>query len=159
MGVAGSGKTTVGRLLARRCGAAFVEADDHHPPHNVAKMTAGIPLTDDDRRPWLGAIGVRLTDTGQEPVVVSCSALKRAYRDFLRSYRSGIWFVHLAIDETEARARVAARPGHFMPVSLIASQFAILEPLTAAEAGTTIDASLSPEHIVHALMDDRTPAY
>lgn len=147
MGVTGCGKTTVGTLLARRLGVPYLEADDFHPPANVAKMRAGFPLTDGDRQPWLAAIAARITTgTGPRPVV-SCSALKRRYRDQLRQADPRAWFLHLLISEAAASRRVAARPGHFMPQSLVASQLADLEPLQD-EAGLAIGATQPPEDIV-----------
>jgi len=149
MGVTGCGKTVVGRLLAQRLGVPYLEADDFHPAANVAKMKAGTPLTDEDRRPWLAAIAKRIADdTGPRPVV-SCSALKRRYRDLLRQADPRIWFLHLVVDEQTASRRVAARPGHFMPASLVPSQLADLEPLQD-EAGLAVDATQPAEDIVAA---------
>jgi gluconokinase len=145
MGVAGCGKTTVGRLLADRLATPYAEADSFHPVGNVKKMTEGIPLTDQDREPWLKSIADRIGRDGR--LVVSCSALKRAYRDILRQADSRTWFLHLAIDRETAAARVAGRAAHFMPVSLVDSQFADLEPLRD-EAGLTVDASRRPEEII-----------
>ncbi|RSS97676.1 gluconokinase [Streptomyces sp. WAC05292] len=146
MGVAGTGKTTVGGLLAEALGVPFAEGDDHHPPVNVAKMTAGIPLDDEDRRPWLDAIAARLRErppgTG---AVVSCSALRRAYRDRLRAAVPEAVFVHLAGDRRLIRDRMAARTGHFMPAALLDSQFAALEPLGPDEPGAVVDVSGTPE--------------
>jgi gluconokinase len=147
MGVTGCGKTTVGRLLAQRLGVPFFEADDLHPAANVAKMRAGISLTDADRQPWLAAIAERIAPgTGPSPVV-SCSALKRRYRDLLRQANPRTWFLHLVIDEAAASQRVGARPGHFMPASLVPSQLADLEPLQG-EAGLAVDATQPPKDIV-----------
>ncbi|CAL9609033.1 Gluconokinase [Streptomyces sp. enrichment culture] len=146
MGVAGTGKTTVGRLLAKALGLPFAEGDDHHPPANVAKMTAGIPLDDDDRRPWLDAVAARLG--GRPPgtgAVVSCSALRRAYRDRLRAAVPEAVFVHLAGDRRLIEGRIAARTGHFMPPALLDSQFAVLEPLGPDEPGAVVDVSGTPE--------------
>ncbi|MFD8410356.1 MULTISPECIES: gluconokinase [unclassified Streptomyces] len=146
MGVTGTGKTTVGRLLAGALGVPYTEGDDLHPPANVAKMSAGVPLDDEDRRPWLDAIGDVLrrlpADRG---AVVSCSALKRAYRDRLRAAAPDAVFVHLTGDRTLIGRRVAARTGHFMPALLLDSQFAVLEPLQADETGVAVDVSGSPE--------------
>lgn len=147
MGVSGSGKTTVGLALAAALGRDFAEGDDFHPPANVAKMAAGTPLDDDDRGPWLDAIGGWLA-ARSEPAVVSCSALKRAYRDRLRGFAPGILFVHLVVDPATVRARVAGREGHFMPASLVGSQFEALEPLGADEPGIAVDASLPVGEIV-----------
>lgn len=129
MGVSGSGKTTVGRALAAHDGLAFVDGDDLHPAANVAKMQAGHPLDDEDRWPWLDRVAATLADGAASPagIVVACSALKRAYRDRLRAGAPGVRFVLLDLDEAEALARVAHRAHHYMPASLVASQFATLE--------------------------------
>lgn len=150
MGVAGTGKTTVGQLLGRHLGVPYAEADSFHPPANIAKMTAGQALDDDDRYPWLAAIAewIRTQGSAGNGGVVSCSALKRRYRDLLRETYTRIWFLHLAADRDLILARVAGRSGHFMPVSLVDSQFQALEPLQPDEAGLSIDASATPEGIV-----------
>lgn len=138
MGVTGCGKTTVGASLARRLGMPFADADEFHSASNVAKMSAGIPLDDADRWPWLRAVGTWLAaqDGGG---VVSCSALRRAYRDALRERAPDAFFVHLHGDRETVRRRVAGRAGHFMPASLVDSQFAALEPLAADEHGVVLD--------------------
>ncbi|CAL9413238.1 Gluconokinase [Actinosynnema sp. ALI-1.44] len=146
MGVSGSGKTTLGAALARRLGVPFADADDFHPPANIAKMAAGTPLDDADRAPWLAAIAGWLADHA-DGGVVTCSALKRVFRDRLRAAAPAV-FVHLAGDPDVVRARVAARPGHFMPVSLVASQFAALEPLDADEPGVVLDLDRPVEDLV-----------
>src|ERR1700712_3689171 len=129
MGVAGSGKTTVGKLLARRLKAEFLEGDELHPERNIERMAAGIPLTDNDRRDWLGQIAAQLADahTSQHALVASCSALKRSYRDTLRSASAKLVFVHLYAEPALLEARLAARTGHYMPASLLASQLETLE--------------------------------
>lgn len=147
MGVTGSGKSTVGTALAARMGVPFADADDFHSPENVAKMTSGVPLTDADRRPWLLAIGVWLAEH-EEGAVVTCSALKRVYRDTLREAAPAITFLHLHGDKEVARVRVGGRPGHFMPTSLVDSQYADLEPLGADEKGLVVDFALPVEVIV-----------
>jgi gluconokinase len=147
MGVAGCGKTTFGELLAERLGLDYVEADVFHPRANVAKMASGQPLNDEDRFPWLVTIGDRLRASADTGIVVSCSALKRSYRDQLRAAAPRAWFVHLDLDQATAMRRVAARPDHFMPASLVASQFAVLEPLDG-EAGVVVDATNTPERIL-----------
>lgn len=147
-GVSGSGKTTVGAALARRLHVPFADADDFHPPHNIAKMSAGLPLTDHDRAPWLRSIGAWLATRGASGGVISCSALRREYRDVLLAAAPGTRFAHLAGDIDEVRRRVAARPGHFMPPSLVDSQFAALEPLDAAEPGITLDLRRSVDQLV-----------
>ena len=127
MGVSGAGKTTLGRALATALGAEFIDGDDLHSEAARAKMAAGVPLTDEDRWPWLDRVGAALA--GEERRVVACSALKRAYRDRIRaSAGAGLRFVYLVADAQAMRRRVAARPGHYMPASLIDSQFATLEP-------------------------------
>lgn len=130
MGVAGSGKTTVGVPLAERLATEFVDGDDAHPAANVAKMRAGIPLTDDDRRPWLLTLRDRL---GSSSVVVACSALKRDHRDVLRE-AGQVRFVFLDVDEATAAGRVAGRAGHFMKESMVRSQFDTLERPSADES-------------------------
>ena len=145
MGVSGCGKSTIGGLLAERLGWVFEDGDAFHPPANVAKMSAGSPLTDEDRWPWLRAIAARLAAARAAglPVIVGCSALKRAYRDVLRDGHADIRFLHLTGSAELIMARQAARAGHFMPASLIASQFATLElPETEADV---IDLDVDPE--------------
>ena len=148
MGVSGSGKSTVGAALAQRLRVPFADADDFHPPENIAKMTAGHALDDDDRYPWLEAIGEWLGERCSSGGVMSCSALKHRYRDQLRSHCPSVRFLHLSGTPDVIGTRQASRPGHFMPASLLASQFATLEPLTADEAGETIDVSQSIDSIV-----------
>ena len=126
----------------------FADADDFHPPANIAKMAAGTPLDDDDRRPWLEAIGAWLARHTESGGVVSCSALKRDYRDLLRAGASRVTFVHLAGTRDDRQARVADRPGHFMPTALLDSQLATLEPLQADEAGLRLDLDAPVEQIV-----------
>jgi gluconokinase len=147
MGVSGSGKSTVGAALAQRLGVPFADADDFHPPANIAKMTAGQPLDDDDRYPWLEAIGEWLA-RHPHGGVMSASALKRKYRDQLRRRSPATEFVHLSGSPEVIAARQASRPGHFMPASLMASQFATLEPLQSDERGVTIDVGQDIDSIV-----------
>jgi gluconokinase len=147
MGVSGAGKSTVGALLAERLGVPYAEADAFHSPANVAKMAAGVPLDDDDRLPWLDAIGAWAFAHRAGGGVVSCSALKRSYRDRLRAAAPGLLFLHLSGDRELIAGRMAARAGHFMPASLLDSQLATLEPLQADEAGVTIGVELGPEEI------------
>ncbi|HEX2290192.1 MAG TPA: gluconokinase [Pseudonocardiaceae bacterium] len=147
MGVAGTGKTTIGPLLAARLGVPYAEADDFHPPANIAKMSAGTPLTDEDRRPWLDAIGDWAHGRAGLGGVVSCSALKRSYRDRLRAAAPGVVFLHLTGDRALIEDRMSHRQGHFMPTALLDSQFATLQPLEADEAGVGVDVSGSPEEI------------
>jgi gluconokinase len=152
MGVSGSGKSTVGAALAQRLRLPFADADDFHPPANVAKMTAGRALDDRDREPWLEAIGAWLADHPHGGVM-SCSALKRAYRDRLRAHCPRADFVHLDGSPDVIARRQATRPGHFMPASLLASQFATLEPLEEDERGLVVDVDLPVDQIVQAVVD------
>ena len=147
MGVSGSGKSTVGAALAQRLRVPFADADDFHPPANIAKMTDGQALNDDDRYPWLEAIGEWLT---AHPAggVMSCSALKRKYRDQLRRHCAEVEFVHLAGTPEVIGRRQASRPGHFMPASLLTSQFQTLEPLQPDERGIVIDVDQNIDSIV-----------
>lgn len=149
MGVSGSGKSTVGRLLAERLGVAFAEGDDFHPPANVAKMAAGHPLTDADRWPWLRTLAAWITEHSAHGGVVTCSALRHSYRDLLRSAADNAWFLHLAGDRDVIATRLATRSAHFMPPALLDSQLATLEPLDADEPGLTVDiGTATPEEIV-----------
>jgi gluconokinase len=143
MGVAGCGKSAVGIALAATLNAVFIEGDRLHPPENVARMASGEPLTDQLRKGWLDAIGGRIAaSVGKgQGVVAACSALKRSYRDRLRAFYPDIVFLYLEIDPATARRRVASRKGHFMPASLVDSQFAILEPPGRDERALTIDAT------------------
>lgn len=152
MGVTGSGKSTVGIALAEKMGVPFADADDFHPPENVAKMRSGTALTDVDRRPWLLAIGAWLARQ-DDGAVVTCSALKRVYRDTLREAAPTITFLHLHGDRETVRARVGARQGHFMPQSLVDSQFADLEPLGADEDGVVVDLALPVDVIVERFLE------
>ncbi|MBT3163784.1 gluconokinase [Streptomyces sp. Vc74B-19] len=147
MGVAGTGKTTIGPLLAARFGVPYAEGDDFHPQSNIAKMSAGTPLTDDDRWPWLDAIGDWAQQRAGLGGVVSCSALKRSYRDRLRAAAPGVVFVHLSGDRALVEDRMSHRKGHFMPTALLDSQFATLQPLGQDEAGVAVDVTGSPEEI------------
>ena len=147
MGVAGTGKTTIGPLLAARLGVPYAEGDDFHPQSNIAKMSAGTPLTDDDRWPWLDAIGDWAHGRAGLGGVVSCSALKRSYRDRLRAVAPGVIFVHLTGDRALIEDRMSHRQGHFMPTALLDSQFATLQPLEPDEAGVAVSVTGSPEEI------------
>jgi len=156
MGVAGSGKSAVGALFARALGVEFVEGDSYHPPENIAKMSAGIPLTDADRQGWLRALAARLRDAHQagRALVLACSALKRAYRDLLR-VESGIdhlQFVFLRGERSLIAARLARRRGHYMPVSLLDSQFEALEEPSPDEEAWVCDIAEAPEEIVAELV-------
>ncbi|MGW2911498.1 gluconokinase [Streptomyces asoensis] len=147
MGVAGTGKTTIGPLLAARLGVPYAEGDDFHPQANIAKMSAGTPLEDADRWPWLDAIGAWADERAGLGGAVSCSALKRSYRDRLRAAAPSVVFVHLSGDRQLIEDRMAHRQGHFMPTALLDSQFATLQPLEADEAGVVVDVSGSPAAI------------
>lgn len=147
MGVAAAGKTTVAEALARRLGCPLAEADAFHPAANVAKMSAGVPLDDADRWPWLRAIAAWIgeQDRAGRTAVATCSALKRAYRDLLRAASPRVVFVHLSGAPALLAARLAGRTGHFMPPSLLASQLATLEPLGPDERGVVLDVAAPPE--------------
>jgi gluconokinase len=147
MGVSGSGKSTVGGLLAERLGVPYAEADDFHPPANIAKMSAGHPLDDADRAPWLDAIADWIAERGDRGGVVSCSALRRRYRDRLRRADPGLFFLHLDGPPELIASRLAARMEHFMPSGLLASQFEALEALGADEAGAVVGIEGTPQEI------------
>ncbi|WP_159424389.1 gluconokinase, GntK/IdnK-type [Streptomyces sp. 3214.6] len=149
MGVTGCGKTTVGQYLAESLRAPFEEGDRFHPRRNVESMEHGGRLDDRSRSPWLAAIAGRMRAAGsEEGLVITCSALRRIYRELLRVARPDAFFVHLELDPAEATARVAERQSHYMPASLVPSQFEDLEPLQEDEAGMTVDATLPVERIV-----------
>jgi gluconokinase len=150
MGVAGSGKTTIARALAERLGWRYQEGDALHPPANVAKMSAGTPLTDTDRWPWLHAIATVIDTWRADGTngIVTCSALKRAYRAILIGDRHDVRLVFLAGDKPLIAARMAARTGHFMPPALLDSQFATLEPPGPDEDAITADIAAPPEVLV-----------
>lgn len=141
MGVSGAGKSTVGSALADMLGWAFVEGDAFHPPANVAKMSAGTPLTDADRWPWLRALAAEISraEAAGRSSVVGCSSLKRSYRDILRSGAPVVRFLHVHGTRDILTARLNARPGHFFPPALLDSQLAALEPLTDDEDGVVVD--------------------
>ena len=154
MGVAGSGKTTIGKLLARELGWEFRDADLFHPAANIAKMSAGTPLTDEDRWPWLKAIASWIDErrANRAHGVVSCSALRRAYRDVLRDGHGDVRIVHLAGTIEMIGARMAARKHHFMPTALLKSQFETLEAPTPDEKVFTVSVAGTPEEIVDAIL-------
>jgi gluconokinase len=150
MGVSGSGKTTVGLTMAERWGDEFLEADELHSANNVHKMASGIPLNDDDRWPWLRAIGQQLRDAAAAGhcTVTACSALKRDYRNLLREYVPTAFFVELDGPVDLVAERVLSRHHEYMSASLLHSQYATLEPLEADELGLRVDASLGVDEIV-----------
>jgi len=154
MGVCGSGKTTIGSALARALDVPFVDGDDFHPPENVRKMAAGIPLTDDDRAGWLRALADRMRDAtrAREGLVVACSALKRAYRDVLRQGAPDARFVYLDGPRELLATRMSARRGHYMPASLLDSQLATLERPSADERAIVCDVSSAPADVVAAII-------
>ncbi len=156
MGVSGSGKSTVGTLLAERLAWNFEEGDSLHPLANVEKMSAGIPLTDDDRWPWLARVADWVDgqlDAGKSGVI-ACSALKRSYRALINRRGSGVEFVYLAVGKSELQDRVSHRPAHFMPASLLESQLAALEPPTDAEPAIRVDAEADSTLVVDRLLRD-----
>lgn len=154
MGVSGSGKTTIAKALARRLHARFADADSFHPPANVAKMSAGTPLTDADRAPWLAAIAAWIDDrrAAGERAVVACSALKRAYRTVLIGDRQDVGLVYLAGRRDLIGRRMAGRRDHFMPPGLLESQFETLEVPSEDEHPVTVDVAASPRAIVDAIV-------
>ncbi|MFG3529974.1 gluconokinase [Streptomyces sp. NPDC047917] len=154
-GVSGTGKSTVAQLLAERLDIPFTEADDFHPPANIAKMLAGVPLDDTDRQPWLESIGRRLheCDAAGTGCLAACSALKRRYRDTLRAACPDIFFLHLTADRELLAERIGHRTGHFMPEVLLDSQLATLEPLEPDEWGATLDAAPTPDLTAEAAME------
>ena len=157
MGVAGCGKTLVGTVLASKLGYRFVDADDLHPVANVSKMAGGTPLDDDDRWPWLDAVGRTLAE---EPgIVVACSALKRRYRDRLRASAGDVVFVHLVGSRQLLEERMGSRSEHFMPTSLLESQLRTLEPLDASEHGIQLDVTPSPPILVKEILETLRSAH
>jgi gluconokinase len=154
MGVSGSGKTTIAESLAERLGWEFTEGDSHHPPANVEKMRAGIPLDDDDRAPWLDQLAGWIAEREEagKSVVLTCSALKRRYRDRLREGNDSVWFVHVDVPKDELARRMAARTGHYMPASLLDSQLAALEPLGVDEPGVTVSGTGDPPAVTDAVL-------
>jgi gluconokinase len=155
MGVSGCGKSTVGRALAPRLRATFLDADDFHPPGNVERMRAGIALTDAERAPWLDALAHRLMQAAAagEPVVLACSALKRHYRDALRRGAPALRLVHLTGSPALLAERIAARADHYMPPALLPSQLATLETPGADERPITLDVSSSTDDLVAAILE------
>lgn len=154
MGVSGVGKTSVANELVARTGSEFVEGDDLHPEANRAKMAAGTALDDDDRRPWLirvaGWIGMQ--EMAGRSAVVTCSALRRAYRDLLRAGHPSVRFVHLLAPGELIAERLGARQGHYMPASLLGSQLATLEPLAPDEPGTEVETTGDPAAVAETVL-------
>lgn len=150
MGVSGCGKSTVGAMLAETCGVPYLEGDSVHSQANVARMRAGVALTDDDRREWLELLSQRIAQARAQAtgLVVSCSALKRQYRDVLRRGASDLTFVHLQGERALLAQRTASRPGHYMPASLLDSQLATLQAPGPDENAQTFDISQAPQDIV-----------
>jgi gluconokinase len=154
MGVSGSGKSTVAAGLVERLGWEFAEDDDFHPPANVEKMRAGHALDDEDRWPWLRALAAWIGEherAGQS-VVLTCSALKRTYRDLLCDGHPSVWFAHVTADAELIRDRLQHRSGHYMPASLLDSQLATLEPLQDDEPGARISGAGAPDEVVDSLL-------
>jgi gluconokinase len=154
MGVSGSGKSTVAKGLVERLGWEFAEGDDFHPKANVEKMRSGQPLDDDDRWPWLRTLAAWIGERERAgtSVVVTCSALKRSYRDLLCDGHPSVWFAHVTVDRELLRERVEYRTGHYMPSSLLDSQLAALEPLQADEPGAQVSGGGAPEDVVTELL-------
>ena len=154
MGVSGSGKSTVAAGLVARLGWEFAEGDDFHPAANVEKMRAGHPLDDEDRWPWLRTLAdwIGEHERAGTSVVVTCSALKRPYRDLLCEGHPSVWFAHVAADAELIRERVQHRSGHYMPASLLDSQLATLEPLHDDEPGARISGAGAPDEVVDSLL-------
>jgi gluconokinase len=146
MGVSGCGKSEIGQRIAQRLGLPLIEGDAFHPPANIEKMKSGVPLTDDDRAGWLDVLARELA-THPQGAVLTCSALKRSYRDRLRAATPRLKFVHLALSQEEAQRRVASRPGHFYPPALVASQFAALEDPAGEPGVVVVDATLPLEDV------------
>jgi len=154
MGVSGSGKSTVAATLVDRLGWEFAEGDDFHPVENVEKMRAGHPLDDEDRWPWLRSLAAWIGEhekAGRD-VVVTCSALKRSYRDLLRDGHPSVWFAHVTADPELISERLEHRTGHYMPASLLQSQLATLEPLEDDEPGARISGASPPAAVVDELL-------
>jgi gluconokinase len=156
MGVSGSGKTSVALELTRQLGWAYIEGDELHPAANVAKMAGGVPLVDEDRWPWLRRIAEVIGEHEEAgtDLVITCSALRRSYRDLLRDGHPSVWFAHVHVDRDVLAQRLAKRQGHFMPPSLLDSQLATLEPLGDDEPGDVIDGDGPLQETVTALLAD-----
>ncbi|MDQ3886409.1 MAG: gluconokinase [Actinomycetota bacterium] len=155
MGVSGSGKTTLAQELSRQLGWEHAEGDEFHPPANVTKMRYGTPLTDEDRRPWLRRIAEWISHHEKvgKNIIVTCSALRRVYRDLLRDGHPSVFFVHLDVARDVVEHRVAHRYGHYMPASLLDSQLATLEPLEPDEPGKTVPSNAITDDTVEAVIN------
>ena len=153
MGVSGSGKTTVGLLLAHQLGVPFADADEFHSEQAKAKMASGHPLDDNDRAPWLQRLADWLAEH-PDGAVLACSALKRRYRDVLRSGAPELCLLHLAGDPAVVTERVGHRHNHYMPASLVSSQYATLEPLEPDEFGVALDFTIGPEQLVRQFLQE-----
>ena len=151
MGVSGCGKSTLGTELAQTLKRKFYEGDDYHSPQNVEKMKASHPLTDQDRIPWLNQLG-QLLDKCDDPTILSCSALKYTYREILRSCTKSLFFIHLELDRDSASERLKQRTNHFFYPSLVDDQFAQLELLKTTERGVTLPSELSPNELIHRVL-------
>ena len=154
MGVSGCGKTTAALNLHNALGWPVAEADDFHPEANIDKMSRGVALTDEDRWPWLKSMRDWMSERATEDVktIVTCSALKRSYRDLLSGAQGRVFFIHLLAQPDELQERMAHREGHFMPSSLLPSQFATLEPLSDDEDGVTVVSRATPEETFEAIL-------
>jgi gluconokinase len=157
-GVSGSGKSTIGALLAQRLDVPFIDADSLHPEANVTRMAAGLPLTDMDRAPWLVRIGEVLSEHDESGLVLACSALKRSYRDTIRAVEPSTLFITLSGSRELIASRLAERTDHFMPASLLDSQLAAFEPLNDDEAGADVDVAANVDDIVAAAVRVARPA-
>jgi gluconokinase len=151
MGVSGCGKSTLGTQLAQTLQMKFIEGDDYHSPQSVEKMKAGHPLTDQDRIPWLNQLAQVLRECN-DPAILSCSALKHAYREILQSCTKPLFFIHLALDRDSACERLKQRTDHFFEPSLLDDQLAQLEPLKTNELGITLRAELSSNQLTHRVL-------
>ncbi|HYD63708.1 MAG TPA: gluconokinase [Noviherbaspirillum sp.] len=155
MGVSGCGKSEIGARLASQLGYRHLEGDSFHPPRNIEKMAAGIALDDADRKEWLLTLSSEIASARalRQGLVISCSALKRKYRDLLRQGDPSLMFIHLSGDRSLIEERMRARPNHFMPVSLLDSQFRDLEPLDSSESGLQLDVRLPPDELIRRVVE------
>ncbi len=155
MGVSGCGKSTVAKALAERTEGLYLDGDDFHPVSNVEKMSHSIPLTNEDRLPWLQTVGrvMRERRAPGHPVIMACSALKRMYRDRIREAEPEAFFVHLVATREELERRMQHRHGHFMPASLLDSQLQTLEPLASGEYGATINVHGTEHQVVDRVLE------